>query len=152
MDSLKLVVAERLVRVLCPACKIAYTPEPEALRKMNMSAERVDKLFQARKEPMRDQKGNEVICTFCHGMAYLGRTGVFELFNIDDEVRKVVLAGGTINQLKALFRKQRQRYLQESALARVEMGDTSVEEVLRVLRAASGGSSTSQSRPPRVTK
>ncbi len=145
MSSLKLVIAERLVRVLCTACKIAYTPDPDALRKMNMAADRVDKLFQARKEPMRDQKGNEVICPFCHGLAYVGRTGVFEMFSVDDEVRKAVLSGGTINQLKSLFRKQRQRYLQESALARVELGDTSVEEVLRVLRTPGSSHSRSQS-------
>lgn len=145
MNSLKLIVAERLIRVLCPACKIAYTPDPEALRKMNMAADRISTLYQARKEPMRDQKGNEVICPFCHGLAYKGRTGVFELFRVDDEVRKAVLAGGTVNQLKALFRKQRQRYLQEAALARVEMGDTSVEEVLRVLRSQA---STSQTKRP----
>ena len=148
MSSLKLVIAERLVRVLCSACKIAYTPDPDALKKMNMAADRVDKLYQARKEPMRDPKGNEIICTFCHGLAYLGRSGVFEMFKIDDDVTKAVLSGGTVNQLKALFRKQRQRYLQESALARVELGDTSVEEVLRVLRGQASSSSMSQSRPP----
>ncbi|HEX8342916.1 MAG TPA: ATPase, T2SS/T4P/T4SS family [Tepidisphaeraceae bacterium] len=134
MKSLKMIVAERLVRVLCPACKVGYTPDPDSLKKMNMSPDRVSKLYQARKEPMRDPKGNEVICPFCHGLAYKGRTGVFELFKIDDEVRKVVTAGGNTNQLKTLFRKQKQRYLQETALARVELGDTSVEEVLRVLR------------------
>ncbi len=151
MSSLKLVIAERLVRVLCTACKIPYTPDPDALRKMNMAADRVDRLYQARKEPMRDQKGNEVVCPFCHGLAYAGRSGVFEFFNIDEDVRKAVLAGGTVNQLKALFRKQRQRYLQESALARVELGDTSVEEVLRVLRSPGGSSSkTSQSKPPQT--
>ena len=142
IDSLKLVVAERLVRTLCEACKVPYTPEPEALKKMNMSPERVTKLFQPRKEPMRDQKGNEIICQFCQGLAYKGRTGVFELFKIDDEVRAAVQAGGTVNQFKGLFRKQKQRYLQEAALARVEKGDTSVEEVLRVLRGPTGGGSS----------
>lgn len=148
-NSLKLVVAGRLVRLLCEACKVAYAPNADALRKMNMQADRVDKLFQARKEPMRDQKGNEIICPFCHGLAYKGRTGVFEMFKIDDDVRKAVLEGGTVNQLKALFRKQKQRYLQESALARVELGDTSVEEVLRVLRSqASTPAPRTPSRPP----
>lgn len=144
MDSLKLIIAERLVRVLCDACKVPYTPEPEALKKMNMSPDRVSKLFQARKEPLRDQKGNEVICSFCQGLAYKGRTGVFELFKIDDEVRSAVQAGGTVNQFKGLFRKQKQRYLQEAALSRVEKGDTSVEEVLRVLRGPSSGGSSSR--------
>ncbi|HEX8324130.1 MAG TPA: ATPase, T2SS/T4P/T4SS family [Tepidisphaeraceae bacterium] len=142
INSLRLIIAERLVRTLCEACKVAYSPEPEALKKMNMSPERVTKLFQPRKEPMRDQKGNEILCPFCQGMAYKGRTGVFELFRIDDEVRQAVQAGGTTNQFKGLFRKQKQRYLQEAALSRVEKGETSVEEVLRVLRGPSSGSSS----------
>ncbi|MBC7782946.1 MAG: Flp pilus assembly complex ATPase component TadA, partial [Burkholderiales bacterium] len=150
MDSLKMIVAERLIRVLCPACKVAYTPDQDALKKMNMRADRVSKLYQARKEPMRDQKGNEIVCPFCHGLAYQGRMGVFEFFQIDDEVRRAILAGGTVNQLKALFRKQKQRYLQESALARVELGDTAVEEVLRVLR-SSGSSSSRQQQQPNQT-
>ncbi|MGC4031870.1 MAG: ATPase, T2SS/T4P/T4SS family [Tepidisphaeraceae bacterium] len=144
-ESLRLVIAERLVRVLCEACKVPYTPDPEQLKKMNLSS-KTEKLFNPRKEPLRDQKGNEVICPFCNGLAYKGRTGVFELFKMDDEVRGAIQAGGTVNQFKALFRKQRQRYLQEAALSRVEKGDTSVEEVLRVLRGpASGGSSARQS-------
>ena len=143
LDSVRLVIAGRLVRTLCEACKVPYTPEPDALKKMNMSPERVTKLFQPRKEPMRDQKGNEIPCNFCHGLAYKGRTGVYELFKIDDEVRKAVQDGGTVNQFKGLFRKQKQRYLQEAALSRVEKGDTSVEEVLRVLRGPGGSSGRS---------
>ena len=134
MKSLKLIVAERLARELCEACKIGYVPDPDSLKKMNMKPGKVDKLFQARKEPLRDPKGNEMICTFCHGMAYKGRTGIFELFRITDEVREAITGGGGSSQLKTLFRKQKHRYLQESALVRVEHGDTSVEEVLRVLR------------------
>ena len=145
-ESLQLIIAERLVRTLCEACKVPYSPEPEALKKMNMSPERVTKLFQPRKDPMRDQKGNEIICQFCQGLAYKGRTGVFELFKIDDEVRSAIQAGGTVNQFKGLFRKQKQRYLQEAAPARVEKGDTSVEEVLRVLRGPTSSSSSRSSQ------
>ena len=144
LENLRLIVGERLVRTLCGACKVAYTPDPAALKKMNMSPDRVSQLYQARKEPMRDPKGQEVICPFCHGVAYQGRTGVFEFFRVDDDVRQAVKAGGTINQLKALFRKQKQRYLQEAALARVELGDTSVEEVLRVMRGGRSSSSSSK--------
>ena len=137
LKNLRLVIAERLVRVLCDACKIPYKPEPEALKRLNMSPDRVQTLHQPRKEPMRDQKGNEIICTFCHGLAYKGRTGVFELFRIDDDVRNAITDGGNVNQYKQLFRKQKQRYLQEAALKKVEEGETSVEEVLRVLRTPS---------------
>jgi type II secretory ATPase GspE/PulE/Tfp pilus assembly ATPase PilB-like protein len=73
-------------------------------------------------------------CDFCVDLRFKGRFGVYEVFNIDDEVRAAVAAGGTVNQLKTIFRKQRGRYLQEMALAQVEAGETSVQEVLRVLK------------------
>jgi type II secretory ATPase GspE/PulE/Tfp pilus assembly ATPase PilB-like protein len=50
-------------------------------------------------------------------------------------VKAVIEGGGSINQLKAVFRKQRGKYLQEAALAQVEEGETSVQEVLRVMKA-----------------
>ena len=145
LSCLKMAVAARLVRVLCTACKIPYAPDPEALRKMNMSPERVTQLNQARTEPMRDQKGNVVICPFCHGMGFMGRTGVYELFVINDEVRSALQSGANPQQLKTLFRKQKQRYLQESALARVELGDTSIDEVIRVMKSSPSSSSSSRS-------
>ena len=49
-------------------------------------------------------------------------------------MRGIILAGGSGSQLKNLFRKQKARYLQEQALLLVEQGETSVQEVLRVLR------------------
>jgi type IV pilus assembly protein PilB len=73
-------------------------------------------------------------CDFCVDLRFKGRFGVFEILNVDDEVRAAVMAGGTVNQLKTIFRKQRGRYLQEMALAQVEAGETSVQEVLRVLK------------------
>jgi type II secretory ATPase GspE/PulE/Tfp pilus assembly ATPase PilB-like protein len=142
LKHLRLVINGRLVRKLCMACKVGYTADPETLRKLNMSPEKATKLFQARTQPMLDQKGNPMPCDFCHDLRYKGRVGVFEMFEIDDEVRQVLLAGGSVNQLKQLFRKQRRRYMQEMALARVESGDTSVQEVLRVLKATDSGSAT----------
>jgi type II secretory ATPase GspE/PulE/Tfp pilus assembly ATPase PilB-like protein len=99
-----------------------------------MDPDKVGKLYQARTQPMRDQKGNPVLCDFCKELYFKGRIGVFEIFVIDDDVKQVVEAGGSINQLKAAFRKQRGKYLQEAALAQVEAGETSVQEVLRVMK------------------
>ncbi|HRK30909.1 MAG TPA: ATPase, T2SS/T4P/T4SS family [Tepidisphaeraceae bacterium] len=134
LKQLRYVINERIVRKLCTACKASYTPDPETLRKMNMSPEKVGKLYQARTQPLRDQRGNPIVCTFCNDLRFKGRTGVFEMFAVDDEVRQVIQNGGTGSQLKNLFRKQKARYLQEQALLLVEQGETSVQEVLRVLR------------------
>jgi len=143
-DYLTMIIAGRVVRRLCMACKVGYSPDPDSLRKLNMDPNRVTQLFQARTQPLRDPKGNPMTCDFCVDLRFKGRFGVYEVFMIDDEVRSAVLAGGTLNQLKTIFRKGRGRYLQEMALAQVEAGETSVQEVLRVLKGpeqppASGG-------------
>lgn len=149
---LKLIVAGRVMRALCMACKQEYNPDPETLRKMNMSPDRVSKLFQARGpgNPMRDNRGHVIVCNFCGGLGFKGRTGVYEILAVDDEVRQSVQAGGSVNQLKMLFKKQRRRYLQEVGIMRAMAGDTSLQEVARVMRVsdAPAGSSGSSARPP----
>lgn len=147
MKHLRLVISGRVFRQLCAGCKTAYQPDPEMLRKLNMDPTRVQQLFQARTQPVRDPKGNIVPCGLCHDLRYHGRFGVYETVVITDDMRQAVLANATLDQLKKTYRKQRGRFLQENALARVEQGVTSVQEVSRVVRgqdvinlpAASGG-------------
>lgn len=134
MEHLRLIITGRILRKLCPACKVGYAPDPQTLRKLNMDPNRISKLYQERKEPLRDAKGNVVPCDFCKEMRFVGRMGVYEVFQIDDEVRKIVLSGGTPTQFKAAFRAQRTMDLQQQALYRVELGETSIQEVLRALR------------------
>lgn len=143
LKNLKLIIAARLVRKLCPACKADYNPDPETLRKMNMAPEKVGKLFTARSQPLRDAKGREMVCEFCLDLHFKGRVGVYEMFVIDDEVRQVIAAGGSTDRLKMVFKKQRRKYLPEMALARAIAGDTSLQEVARVMRAESSSSSSS---------
>jgi type II secretory ATPase GspE/PulE/Tfp pilus assembly ATPase PilB-like protein len=134
IEALKFVVAGRVVRRLCQACKESYTPDPNTLRKLNMNPDKVTTLFKARETPLRDPKGNPIPCEFCHDLRFKGRTGVFEAFAVDDEAREVIAAGAQPGPLKAVFRKQKGRFLQEEALGLVEKGDTSVQEVLRVMK------------------
>jgi type II secretory ATPase GspE/PulE/Tfp pilus assembly ATPase PilB-like protein len=149
--NLELVIAGRLLRKLCMACKVEYSPDPETLRRLNMSPDKVGSLFQARSQPLRDPKGNQMVCDFCTDMHFKGRVGVFEIFAVDDEVRQTVAAGGSVNQLKMLFKKQKQRYLQEQAVAKAVAGDTSLQEVARMLKSgegpSSGGSTSRQAKP-----
>jgi type II secretory ATPase GspE/PulE/Tfp pilus assembly ATPase PilB-like protein len=139
VENLKLVINGRVLRKLCNACKVGYTPDPNTLKKLGMNPEKSTTLFQARTQPLRDPKGNPIPCTFCNDLRFKGRTGVFEFFVLDDEARDAIAAGASPNQLRASFRKTRGRFLQEEALGLVEKGDTSVQEVLRVLK---GGDTT----------
>jgi general secretion pathway protein E len=153
VSELRMVIAGRVLRKLCMACKVSYAPDPGVVKKLGLNPERAATLFQARTQPLRDAKGNPVPCDFCLDLRYKGRVGVYETLTVDDDVRSVIAGGGSENQLKAVFRKQRGKYLQEEALGLVETGDTSVQEVLRVLKVGSsgGGSSSSgggQTPPP----
>jgi hypothetical protein len=77
---------------------------------------------------------------------------VYEILDVDKDVKQIVSAGGSVNQLKAVFRKQRARFLQEQALVQITEGETSVQEMLRVLRedaasAPAGGGGGGGARP-----
>jgi general secretion pathway protein E len=134
MKQLKLIISGRTVRLLCTACKMDYNPDPEMLRKNNIPPEKVNKLYTARTQPLRDQRGHEMVCEFCLDLRFKGRTGIYEVFVIDEEIANVVIAGGSVNQLAMLFKKQRQRDLRGQGLARAVRGDTSLQEVSRVLK------------------
>lgn len=143
MEKLNMIVSGRVMRKLCMACKVAYAPEPEQLKKLNINPANAAQLFQARREPLRDPKGNPIPCDFCQELRYLGRFGVYEVMLADEDIRNVVISGGSVNQLKAAFRKQKGKLLQEMALARVEAGDTSLAEVKRVMEAGTAPASGS---------
>jgi type IV pilus assembly protein PilB len=140
LESLKLVINGRVMRKLCMACKVEFAPEPGMVRKLGMNPEKVTKLYQARTQPLRDQKGNPIVCEFCQDLRYKGRQGVFEIMVIDDEMRQAIIAGKPV---EPVFRRQRARFLQDEALALVEAGETSVQEVKRVMK---GGSA--EAEPP----
>jgi type II secretory ATPase GspE/PulE/Tfp pilus assembly ATPase PilB-like protein len=151
VSQLQMIINGRVLRKLCSACKQGYTPDPETLRKLNMDASKVDTLYQARKEPIRDPKGNPIKCEFCNDLRYKGRTGMFEMLLVDEHIKQVATNGMTPEQnagpIKTAFRKQRGKYLQEVGLGLVEAGETSVQEVLRVLKAGSEAPSTGGAPP-----
>jgi general secretion pathway protein E len=118
---------------------------------MNLDPAHVTELFQARKEPPRDPKGNPIKCEFCNDLRFKGRTGIYEVLVVDDAVKAVATNGLSAEQnaqpMKTAFRKQRGRYLQESGLEMVERGETSVQEVLRVLKPPSDAGGTGGTAP-----
>lgn len=145
--NMELVIAGRVLRKLCMACKVSYAPDPAVVRKLNLNPDKAATLFQARTQPLRDPKGNPVPCEFCLDLRYKGRVGIFETLLVDDDMRNIVSAGGSENQLKAGFRKQKGKYLQEEGLSLVESGDTSVQEVLRVLKVGSDAAPAAAAPP-----
>ena len=132
VTPLKAVTCQVLLRKLCPDCKEPYSPRRDLLSKMNLPAEKIDKFYRPPTKPLTDEKGNPIICPTCRGTGYYGRTGAFELLEMTDEIRELVVQGAPLSKIKAACRKNKMLYLQEQCLRKVIKGITSVEEVIRV--------------------
>ncbi|UCD28941.1 MAG: Flp pilus assembly complex ATPase component TadA [Planctomycetota bacterium] len=137
-DSLLAVCCQRLVRKLCIACRQAYRPDRQLLKKANIPVDKIEHFYRTPPEGLVDSKGNPVLCSNCQGSGYFGRTGVFEILYIDDDIRESIRKGQPVNAIRAQARKNGMHYLQEVGLQKVIEGTTSMNEVLRALRSNDG--------------
>jgi type II secretory ATPase GspE/PulE/Tfp pilus assembly ATPase PilB-like protein len=116
------VLAQRLVRVLCPKCKEPYPAPAEFRQKLNAPPEKEITIYR--------EKG----CPACHGTGYKGRTGVHELLVFDNAIRELLVAHPSIQAIRAAARKNGTRTLQEAGIAKVLAGVTSINEIVRVTK------------------
>lgn len=119
----------RLIRKLCDACKVAYEPSPDMLKKLGIPAGKVTQLYRVPNE--EEQKKP---CEKCGGVGYYGRTGLFELLVVDDKVREVLLKQPKMELLKKAARAAHMRSHQEEGILLVAKGTTSLQELQRVLK------------------
>ncbi|HYO24268.1 MAG TPA: ATPase, T2SS/T4P/T4SS family, partial [Lacipirellulaceae bacterium] len=123
------VLYERLIRKLCPDCKVGYTPPGEVLKKLGIPAGKVPQLF-------RPPKAEEVEkpCQTCGQIGYVGRTGIFELLVVNDQMRQILAKQPSLDLLRKAARADQQRSLQEEGILLVAKGVTSLAELQRVLK------------------
>lgn len=120
-DSLALIVAQRLVRRLCKKCRQEQELAPEALVDIGFSPE------EAKKVTVFKTKG----CSACNDTGFKGRTGLFEVMEINDAIRDIILKKGQPREIKAVAVENGMVTLRQSGLIKIKEGVTSVEEVLR---------------------
>jgi general secretion pathway protein E len=116
-SSLIGVIAQRLIRVLDPAARVAYTADEYECRLLGVDPAAPPTIYRA-----RDQLDS-----------YAGRTGIYELVAIDDVMRQMIHDGSGEHELEARARSQGPG-IAEDGMRRVLSGETSIEEVLRVTR------------------
>jgi type II secretory ATPase GspE/PulE/Tfp pilus assembly ATPase PilB-like protein len=133
-------INQRLVRRLCDKCKQSFTPSPQLLQKLGIPPGRVGVLFQPFVPPPPEQrvdaKGNPIeieICTKCNGRGYFGRTAIFELLTINDEIRTVLQQKPTAEAVLQVARKHGFLTIQEEGVLAIATGTTSLQELQRVL-------------------
>ncbi len=118
--SLNAVLAQRLVRKICPKCKEIYQV-PEHMRKhVEVSGIRPEELFHG--------KG----CDYCRGSGYAGRMGIYEMLIIDDKFRDLINEDHSVNNMRRAFHQSGQPSLFDDGVVKVKQGLTTIEEVLRV--------------------
>jgi type IV pilus assembly protein PilB len=121
-STINLVVAQRLVRRICPNCKTIYDAPPELIARFGMDPKRFEKAV------FYHGTG----CQSCIGTGYLGRLPIFEFLMMDMDIRKIIAAGGTESEIRAMSREKGHGNLLDSGVNRMLEGLTTAEEVLRV--------------------
>ena len=121
-DALLGIVAQRLVRRVCPHCAEPYQPRHEDIEALGIEPYRVNA------EAWRQGKG----CAKCFNSGYLGREAIIELLNVDDTVGDLIYEG-TITQLHRYLRQSDFTSFRMAAIEKVTTGVTTIKEVVRVL-------------------
>ena len=119
--TLESVVAQRLVRSVCPDCKVSFEPDEDVLGELGPDADLV------RGATLAYGKG----CERCHHTGYSGRTGLFEIMTVDDEIRRLIETNASIEDVRKAAIAGGMCTLRESGLRAAADGRTTVEEVLR---------------------
>ncbi len=151
LSSLKCVISQKLIRRLCDHCKQAYRPNPGHLRQLGLPRE-TTVLYRAPSRPPEDDPNAatvEELCADCNGSPYHGRAPVYEVFEMTDEMKEVIAAGGDAAAIRKQMINEKQLILQQDALRLVVSGVTSLAEVKRVFSPRGRGEGK---RRPRMAK
>jgi len=122
VSALNGILAQRLVRVICPECSTPYTPLAEELERSAITQEQASSMVFC--------KGRG--CGHCRGSGYKGRHAIGEVLNLNDELRELIIARAPIRTIKEAARANGTRFLRDAALELAAKGRTTLEEINRV--------------------
>jgi len=123
--SLNAVLAQRLVRKICPKCKQIYQMSENMWKYVENSGVKPEQLFHG------------VGCDYCRGSGYAGRVGIYELLVINDMFRDMINKDSSVSNMRRVFRESGQPSLFDDGIIKVKQGLTTIEEVLRVTEVCS---------------
>ena len=121
-SSVSAILAQRLVRVICPHCREPYTPEDESLRKVGITKE------MAQNATIYRGRG----CSACLDTGFRGRTGIFEFMLLDEKIKNLILKTSDANAIKRAAIERGMTTLRRDGARKVLQGITTIEEVFRV--------------------
>lgn len=133
-EGLRGIVTQKLIRTLCEDCKEAFRPNPKLLQRLGLPPE-TKVLY---REPVPDEEDPdaptvEELCEPCGGLPYHGRAGIYELLQVTEGMKEVILEGADPAAVKEQMREDNGLTLQKDGLRLVLEGKTSLEELQRTL-------------------
>ena len=120
-SSVNLICAQRLVRRICSECKEAHPVPPQALEEIGFAADVA--------KTLTPQKGSG--CDQCNNTGYKGRVGLYEVMDLNDELRELILVGASAPELRRRAMEGGMITLRGSGLRKIQEGVTTVDEVIR---------------------
>ncbi len=120
--SLRAAMAQRLVRKICEKCRAPHHPTASELASISLTANQISAASFAR----------GIGCPACNGTGYRGRTGIFEILEMDDELRRMIHTGTSPARLRAYARAHGMRTMREDGLRKASAGLTTIEEVVSI--------------------
>jgi type IV pilus assembly protein PilB len=130
-STINLVIAQRLVRRICPRCIESYEIPFSQLSK-SIGEDLAKKLPKTIEGNVRIFRGKG--CPFCQKTGYFGRVGIFEVLEMKEEIKKMIMAKANATQIREKARELGMETMVEDGLKKVETGITTVDEILRVLK------------------
>jgi len=137
IEAILIIIAQRLVRKVCPYCAQEYAPDQETISQIKKE---LDSLPATVKKPAipkilkRPDPKKASQCPNCHGTGYAGRIGIFEILEPNEEIIKAVLAGTTIGEIQKLAVKNGMITLKQDGILKVLNGITTIDEINRVTK------------------
>jgi general secretion pathway protein E len=122
VSALNGIVAQRLVRIICPHCARPATPSADLLAMSGIEPGRIAQ------PDFREGAG----CGECRGTGFKGRRAIAEVLNLNEEIRELIVARSPFRELRAAARRNGTVFLREQAIALVAKGETTLEEINRV--------------------
>ncbi len=122
VSALNCILAQRLIRVICPSCKKEVKLPPETLRESGINPE------EWANTPLYEGVG----CLDCSGSGFRGRTAICELLDLSDRIREMIIDRRPTSEIKRAAKDEGMQFLRESAMARVRAGITTLREINKV--------------------
>jgi type IV pilus assembly protein PilB len=119
--TVEAVLAQRLVRRICTECRTQFEPSDDLLMELQLP------IAQARKYKFYYGRG----CQRCNNTGYKGRSGMYEIMDINDDIRDIIVGNGSVDDMRNLSRSQGMTTLRESGLKLIFDGVTTIDEVVR---------------------